>query len=497
MSNSRQRKTIDRDVCGGWLRVILARDGWKFGVSSDGKDAVFVAGKDDRALEFFFLDQGPKLLTAALRRIARQDGAAFKRVGVVIASTAQDVERARAVNKADAFPRAFFTSMDDLRAVAEGSFLPVPKRPGNILAFPAQVTANRQIGGADSSHYILRFRAPEIQEVWASQFVMMDVTTARPLLGGRRVQRGGWRDAVDLPPLPILKRPFGIQRSYYRHFNPLYLKNLALPPTLALGLYTVHPHEFDLFYKVLADGAGTPLMTRLAKGDKVHMVGPLGTPFDVRTLRAAGVAEVHLVGGGVGVAPLILLAQVLRFYSFRVKVFIGMSKLGLLRYKGDVDTSFEDEPGEAYVYIDDLLEAGVSPTDIFLACDSEPPDRVVRRMPKGNFYHGLVPAQYRQYLKTQPMPGPVTVFSCGPDRMMEAMHGVAREAGVTLKLLMEKRMGCGFGVCLSCVVRVRDGSGGETYARVCTEGPVFDAEDILWNQNDSKSESATCGCARP
>ena len=479
------------------LRGILARDGWTLAVSDDGQDAAFVGSKDDRAIEFFCLDQGPKRLTAALRRIARRDGMAYKRVGVVIASTVQDVERLRAVRKADAFPRAFFTSIDDLRAVAEGSFLPVPKRPGNIVAFPAQVAANRQIGGADSSHYILRFRAPEIQEVWASQFVMMDVTPERPLLGGRRVQRGGWRDAVDLPPLPVLKRPFGIQRSYYRHFDPHYLQKLALPPTLALGLYTVYPHEFDLFYKVLADGVGTPLMTRLKKGDHVHMIGPLGTPFDVRTLRASGVTEVHLVGGGVGVAPLILLAQVLRFYSFRVKVFIGMSKLGLLRYKGDVDPSFDDEPGDAYVYIDDLLEAGVSPEDIFLACDSEPPDRVVRRMPAGNFFHGLVPAQYRQYLKTQRPSGPVTVFSCGPDRMMEAMRDVAFEAGVTLKLLMEKRMGCGFGVCLSCVVRVRDGSGGETYARVCTEGPVFDAENILWNQNDSKSESATCGCARP
>jgi hypothetical protein len=225
----------------------------------------------------------------------------------------------------------------------------------------------------------------------------------------------------------------------------------------------------------------------------------LGTPFDLRTLRAQGVNEVHVIGGGVGVAPLILLVQVLRYLSFPVKVFIGMSKLGLLRYKGDVDPSFADDPTEAYVYIDDLLEAGVDPQDIYLACDAEPPDKVVRRIPKENFYHGLVPAQYRQYLKQHPPQGSVTTFSCGPDRMMEAVNDVAREAGVTLKLLLEKRMGCGFGVCLSCVVKVRDGNGEETYARVCTEGPVFDAKDILWkqNENNSTSASATCGCARP
>ncbi len=58
---------------------------------------------------------------------------------------------------------------------------------------------------------------------------------------------------------------------------------------------------------------------------------------------------------------------------------------------------------------------------------------------------------------------------------------------------MEKRMGCGFGVCLSCVCPVRGADGRETYARVCTEGPVFDAGDILWTKNsDSKSQSVTC-----
>ena len=78
--------------------------------------------------------------------------------------------------------------------------------------------------------------------------------------------------------------------------------------------------------------------------------------------------------------------------------------------------------------------------------------------------------------------------------MMEVVTEVTRAAGVPLKVLLEKRMGCGLGVCFSCVQKVRRGDGTADYARVCTEGPLFDAKDILWKNDDSKSPSATCGC---
>ena len=89
--------------------------------------------------------------------------------------------------------------------------------------------------------------------------------------------------------------------------------------------------------------------------------------------------------------------------------------------------------------------------------------------------------------------GAVVAFTCGPNRMMEVMSEVCRTAGVPLKLLLEKRMGCGIGVCFSCVQKVRRPDGTEDYARVCMEGPVFDAKDILWNQNSTPNLEA-CGC---
>jgi NAD(P)H-flavin reductase len=291
-----------------------------------------------------------------------------------------------------------------------------------------------------------------------------------------------------------------------------------------------------MLYKVLPDGIGTPLMTKLKRGQKIGMVGPLGRPFDVRRLRAAGVEEVHVIGGGVGMAPLILLVEALRYHAFPVKVFLGIARFESLRYRDGLAAT--PRSGDAYVYIDDLLAAGVNAANIHVSCESEVPAKTVRGIPKENLFHGLVPEQYRRYLehtpthesRLGPTPTPpgrgiadlnspppegfgvgslvsmcsqtvrhdsVMAFTCGPDRMMELVAETTRLAGVRLQVLMEKRMACGIGVCFSCVQRVRRPNGAEDYARVCMEGPLFDAKDILWKNDDSKQTSANSCCAAP
>ena len=156
-----------------------------------------------------------------------------------------------------------------------------------------------------------------MQEILPPQFIMMDTTpTPESGLGSRSVRRGNLRGAMDLAPRPLLKRPFGICRDFHPHFAADYVKRLSLPPSLALVLHPPSAECFDMLYKVLPDGIGTPLMTKLKRGQKIDMVGPLGRPFDVRRLRAEGVEEVHVIGGGVGMAPLILLVEVLRYHAF-------------------------------------------------------------------------------------------------------------------------------------------------------------------------------------
>ena len=80
-----------------------------------------------------------------------------------------------------------------------------------------------------------------------------------------------------------------------------------------------------------------------------------------RSLVLSFSSMVHVIGGGVGMAPLILLVEALRYYSFPVKVFLGMASLQSLRYRDELAATFGEKPRDAYIYVDDLLAAGVKP----------------------------------------------------------------------------------------------------------------------------------------
>jgi NAD(P)H-flavin reductase len=470
---------------------LLDRDGWTL-------DAAGVARRGNRSITFF----PPTTPAARFRAIQRQDRNRFRQIAVVVADTTAAMHRLRSPRFADRYPRALFTAVEELTG-------PHSIPATTAASFNAEVLANTPV--KDGSHYRLVFRAPELHALVPPQFFMMDTQPERFPFGARTVNRG----PVDWTPRPMLKRPFGICRDFHPHFPADYLKRLELPPSLARALYPPAPDHFDMLYKVLPDGLGTNLMTQLRRGDKVHMLGPLGQPFDVRQLRAAGVEEVHIIGGGVGMAPLITLVEALRFYAFRVKVFLGIATLEALRYRDELAATFGEKPRAAYVYLDDLLAAGVKPADIFLSCDVARPARV-RGLPATNLFHGLVPEQYRRFLQCchpersegarnrsnseilrsaqNDSKNRILAVTCGPNRMMEVMTGICRDAGIPLKVLLEKRMGCGFGVCFSCVQKVRRADGGEDYVRICREGPLFDAKEIIWNTN-SKPNLEACGCA--
>jgi dihydroorotate dehydrogenase electron transfer subunit len=76
--------------------------------------------------------------------------------------------------------------------------------------------------------------------------------------------------------------------------------------------------------------------------------------------------------------------------------------------------------------------------------------------------------------------GRARIVCCGPEKMMEAVAHIAREAAVPCQVSLETPMACGIGICFSCVTKVRQPDGGWDYRRTCVEGPVFDAEQIVW-----------------
>ena len=210
-------------------------------------------------------------------------------------------------------------------------------------------------------------------------------------------------------------------------------------------VYSVEGDCISMLYQVI--GYGTGVLSHLKPGDALRVLGPLGNTFHV----PADADSAILVGGGAGIASLMLLAAALRKRGVRTIGLVGaMNRARLLS-------------------VDDLKAIGV---ETHIATD----DGSVG-------YHGFVTALLEtmlanpgQYDLCQPV-----IYACGPNGMLQAVTKIVKKYQVPTQLAMENRMGCAMGVCLGCVCKVRLPEGGFEYQRVCTEGPVFDAMDIVWS----------------
>ena len=512
------------------LDLLVSANGWKFRIAGDCltfqvpggnratrqragdfppgiSRAVCMAQRARRAILFYFLDQHCPAASKELRRIADDDAGAFNRLAVVVAPTDEAARKLRSPGKAANFPRALFTSFEELRRVAD---IVAPERWGNLCAplataapqakvaegsirsFAAKVLANQQIGGKDGAYFKLAFTAGGLDDVLPAQFVMMDPSPARKLLLGRAANRKHLAGTIDLDPQPILKRPFGIYRTLHAGFAADCLRKLRLPQALAFALHPVDPQRFDLLYKVLPDGIGTPLddQTQAARHDphgraarhSVRRAQPVrhDIPGGARDRRRRR----HGTAGPVRASPPLPLdpRQGLRRH---------LRTSSTLRYDRAPQQVRATRPRAAYLYIDDLIDAGVDQRDIYVSCDTGMPAKIPRSMPAANVFHGFVPEQYRQFLAKRQATGQILAFTCGPNRMMEAMTDVCRRCRGAVEGSVRKTDGLRH----RRLFLVRAESAAAPTARKNTrafarEGPVFDAGDILWKSNDSKQPSA-------
>lgn len=202
----------------------------------------------------------------------------------------------------------------------------------------------------------------------------------------------------------------------------------------------------QLLYKAV--GRGTRLMAELEKGDKVGLLAPLGHGFfeEEYLPRARQADEILHVAGGIGIAALLLPAKRLSELGFKQRLFFGA------RSQADLVGTAEFKP---------LVRA------------------ILRATENGSVgHHGYVTQPLEQYLAAHP-DKKFLLFACGPAPMLRATVDLANRFRQPCLVSMENRMGCGLGACLGCCVRVNS-EGHEAYQRVCTEGPVFWADKIVW-----------------
>ncbi len=229
------------------------------------------------------------------------------------------------------------------------------------------------------------------------------------------------------------------------------------------GLRRVNGHtELDVIFRVV--GKGTRWMASLSPNDEVSLLGPLGNEFDIRADRSSA----WLVAGGVGLPPMLWLADALSHTETKGIAFCGAQTSELLALTLD-----EQSPPSV-----DARHATPSAAE-FNQCDTP----VVISTDDGSLgFHGHIGAAMTAYHLANPIPpDELIVYTCGPERMMEFVARYCVQRGITCLVCMERAMACGTGMCQSCVVPMRDAESGEwRYRLCCTEGPVFPAEQIIW-----------------
>jgi dihydroorotate dehydrogenase electron transfer subunit len=207
------------------------------------------------------------------------------------------------------------------------------------------------------------------------------------------------------------------------------------------------PRILQFLYKVV--GHGTRLMSALKPGDQIGLLAPLGHGFfeEEYLPRAHEANEILHLAGGIGIAALLLPAKRLAEAGFRQRLFFGG------RSKADLVGVEDFRP----------LVRG-----ILLATEDGSAG-----------YRGFVTRPLEEYLARH-TDKKYLLMACGPWAMLCAAVELARKYGHPCLVSMENRMGCGLGVCLGCCIRVR-GTGHEAYQRVCTEGPVFWSDKVVWD----------------
>ncbi|MDR2774564.1 MAG: dihydroorotate dehydrogenase electron transfer subunit [Tannerella sp.] len=192
----------------------------------------------------------------------------------------------------------------------------------------------------------------------------------------------------------------------------------------------------ELWLLIRPVGDGTRRMAEVAAGQTVNVLLPLGNGFSIPPLSVR--SSLLLVGGGVGVAPLLYLGDTLKQIGFTPMFLLGartreeLPQADAFRQRGAVHVTTEDGS---------LGEKGLVTN------------------------HSVWRHEQFDYL-----------YTCGPKPMMMAVARYAQQTGVPCEVSLENTMACGIGACLCCVERTKTG-----HACVCTEGPVFSVDQLEWN----------------
>jgi len=236
-----------------------------------------------------------------------------------------------------------------------------------------------------------------------------------------------------------------------------------LPMRRPMSIMRASPSQgwIEILYK--AHGQGSSLLARRSVGEELSVLGPIGRPFKLADYRPRPL----LIGGGVGIPPMLFLAEHMRARQVTPLVLMG----------SEVPFPFRARPST-------LLVPGM-PSDVIAAMplleDWAVPSRLASQAGFPGCFDGFVTELARRWLTTSAVAhAEVEVFACGPTPMLRAVARLAEEFGLPCQISLEEYMACAVGGCAGCAVRVT-GAEGPAMQRVCVDGPVFEARNVVFD----------------
>lgn len=264
-----------------------------------------------------------------------------------------------------------------------------------------------------------------------------------------------------------LRRPFSAHRLDYRGFDRRLLAAPSILPYEIRHIVRRPLSKIDILYKVI--GEGTKNLSHIHPGRLLDVIGPIGNGFSIDTSNTA-----VIVAGGIGVAPLVALAERLRYLGVNIFIYLGALTQELLRpilSRPDsvVELGYANGTAEfCKLVIKEFTEIGVKMVRVCTDDGSVGEKGLVTDILERDVKSGSVPSSN------------ISIYACGPPKMMEAVSALAYEYKVPCQILLEERMACGIGACFSCTCRIRSKNGIVEKKRVCVDGPVFNAKEVIW-----------------
>ena len=215
-----------------------------------------------------------------------------------------------------------------------------------------------------------------------------------------------------------------------------------------ISIHKIDKKRGEIYILLQVVGESTKLLAQRVVGDDLDILGPIGNGFNILPESK----KIIVVGGGIGVAPLLALVEECLIQGKEVRVLIGALKKELIigeesfkKLGARVDVATDDGSYKHKGFVTDLLEEAIQ--------------------------EGWLPDQ---------------IFSCGPRPMLKKIANISSDAHIDCQVSLEERMACGIGACLGCVCKIKNEDKKQDkvnyeYKRVCIDGPIFEGSKVVWD----------------